>query len=126
MSKFKDAVIKAVRSVPRGKVASYGQIATIVGSPRSAIQVGWILHLCGEDGITPWWRVINKKGHISTKCPEHTPNTQKILLEKDGVVVSEYLNVDLKMYGYITNKKLLKNLELKNDYIFEIMEKYKV
>ncbi len=126
MSKFKDAVIKAVRSIPKGKVASYGQIATLVGYPRSAIQVGWVLHLYGEDEVTPWWRVINKKGHISTKCPEHTPNIQKELLEKDGIVVNNQLDVDMKKYRFIPSGKLLKELELDENYIFEIMEKYEI
>ena len=124
--KFKDSVIKAVRSVPKGKVASYGHIATMIGAPRAAIQVGWVLHLCGDDGITPWWRIINKEGYISTKCPEHTPNIQKILLEKDGVVVNKEHRVDMKKYRYLPNYSILKKLEMKDEDICYFMDKYRI
>ena len=126
MSKFKDKVIRAVRSIPKGKVASYGQIATLVGIPRAAIQVGWVLHVCGDDGITPWWRVINSKGYISTKCPEHTPNIQKKLLEKDGVGVGKNLSVDMKKYRYLPDYNILKKLEMKDEDICNFLEKYSI
>ncbi len=126
MSKFKDNVIKAVRGIPKGKVASYGQIATLVGIPRAAIQVGWVLHVCGDDGITPWWRVINSKGYISTKCSEHTPNTQKELLKKDGVMVGKYLNVDIKKYRYLPSYRVLKKFEMNDESIYEFLEKYRI
>ena len=100
MSKFKDRVIESVRSIPKGKVASYGQIAAIVGVPRAALQVGWVLHESGEDGETPWWRVINRRGFISTKCEEHNKNVQKELLERDGVVVDRNLKVDMKLFRW--------------------------
>lgn len=100
MSKFKDRVIETVRSIPKGKVASYGQIAAIVGVPRAAIQVGWVLHKAGDDGVTPWWRVINRHGFISTKCEEHNKNVQRELLERDGVVVDRNLKVDMKLYRW--------------------------
>lgn len=93
--KFKDLVIQTVRMIPPGKVASYGQIAAMVDSPRAALQVGYVLHDYGGDGKTPWWRVINSKGFISTKCEEHTKNMQKNLLESEGVEVSKDLRVDL-------------------------------
>jgi len=76
MSKFKDKVIQIVRKIPKGKVASYGQVALMAGIPRAALQVGWVLHLSGDDGITPRWRVINNAGRISTKCIEHNANIQ--------------------------------------------------
>ena len=98
--KFKDLVIQAVRMIPKGKVASYGQIALMADSPRAALQVGYILHDFGEDGITPWWRVINSKGFISTKCEEHSKNMQKDLLEAEGVEVSKELRVDIVKYRY--------------------------
>lgn len=121
MSKFKDNIIKAVRSIPKGKIASYGQIATIVGIPRAAIQVEWVLHVCGDDGVNPWWRVINSKGYISTKCPEHTPNTQKLLLKKDGVRVNKDLGVDMKKYRYLPDYNVLTDLEMEDKNISEFL-----
>jgi methylated-DNA-protein-cysteine methyltransferase related protein len=60
MSKFKDKVLNIVMLIPKGKVVSYGQIATMGGVPRAARQIGWVMHSHG--GITPWWRVVNNEG----------------------------------------------------------------
>ena len=100
---FTELVIQMVRMIPQGKVASYGQIAAMADSPRAALQVGYVLHFAGDDGITPWWRVINSKGFISTKCEEHNKNVQKELLERDGVVVSKDLKVDMARYRFTPN-----------------------
>lgn len=77
------------KKIPKGKVASYGQIAALCGSPRAARQVGWALHLIPSEQFKniPWHRVINSKGYISTTCPEHTPDLQKQMLQKEGVKV---------------------------------------
>ena len=91
---FNERVYALVKKIPEGTVAAYGQIAVMIGSPRSARAVGWALHqldrLPSEQATEyPWWRVINARGMISTTCREHTPWMQKELLEKDGVLVSE-------------------------------------
>jgi len=124
MSKFTDQVIKIVRKVPYGKVVSYGQVSLMAGVPRAALQVGWVLHLSGEDGITPWWRVINNTGKISTKCIEHEANYQKKLLEKEGVEVRKNLKIDIKKYRWRPDIKTLRRLELEQNYIFEILDRY--
>lgn len=124
MSKFKDRVIEITRLIPKGKVVNYGQIAVMTGSPRAAIQVGWVLHLAGDDGKTPWWRVINKDGYISTKCLEHSKNIQKELLEKDGVKVSKDLKIDMKKYRWLPRESLLKKLKLDEKYIYLLSERY--
>jgi len=126
MSKFKDNVIKIVRLIPKGKVVSYGQVALMCGIPRAAIQVGWVLHLCGDDGITPWWRVINNQGRISTKCIEHNANFQKKLLEKEGIEVKKNLDIDINKYRWRPSIKVLDKLQLSEECIFTIQEKYKV
>lgn|SRR3989344_1969049 len=123
-SKFKQKVIKAVRMIPYGQVASYGQIALMVGIPRAAIQVGWILHIAGDDGKTPWWRVINNAGRISTKCPEHTPLLQKELLEEEGVEVTGKLNIDIEKYRFRPAPDILRGLELDERYIEQVIAKY--
>lgn len=83
---FKDKVVQIVRQIPRGKVASYGQIAALAGSPRGAITVGTILHHTKIE--LPWQRVINSKGFISTTCFEHPAQMQAKLLEGEGIEVS--------------------------------------
>ncbi|MBW6441619.1 MGMT family protein [Patescibacteria group bacterium] len=126
MSKFTDGVINIVKLVPKGKVVSYGQVAVMVGSPRSALQVGWALHIKGEEGITPWWRVVNKDGYISTKCEEHTKNIQKEHLLKEGVEVGKNLKIDMKKFRWFPKYSTLKNLELDEKYIYLLSEKYKI
>lgn len=77
------------KQIPKGKVATYGQIAALIGSPRGARMVGWALHVLPPDmeKKVPWQRIINREGRISTTCREHTPNHQATLLRKEGVKV---------------------------------------
>ncbi len=104
MSSF-DRIIQIVRSIPPGQVASYGQIGAAAGYPKGARLVAWALHgLSGEElAQTPWWRVVNRVGVISTTCEDHTALMQQVLLEKEGVQVSEVggvLQINLKQFGW--------------------------
>ncbi len=86
---FYDKVYTCVKNIPRGKVATYGQIAGLIGSPRGARMVGWAMHAMdgGRLEEIPWQRVINREGRISTTCEEHTADEQARLLKTDGVEV---------------------------------------
>lgn len=95
---FHQKVYKAVLQIPKGKVTSYGFIATLLGKPRAARQVGWALFNIPESSKIPWWRVINSKGYISIKNPNAPKELQKSLLEKDGIQVSDKFVVDLNKY----------------------------
>lgn len=88
---FYDKVYYTVKKIPRGKVATYGQIAGLIGSPRGARMVGWAMHAMdgGKIEDIPWQRVINREGRISTTCEEHTADEQALLLERDGVRVKK-------------------------------------
>ncbi|MDD5040570.1 MAG: MGMT family protein [Patescibacteria group bacterium] len=79
-----------VKRIPRGRVATYGQIAGILGSPRGARMVGWALHVLPKKELrtVPWHRVINREGRISTTCLEHTARQQAELLKKERVAVT--------------------------------------
>jgi methylated-DNA-protein-cysteine methyltransferase related protein len=100
---FYGNVYRLTERIPRGKVATYGQIAGLLGSPRAARIVGWALHLIHEEDVIkiPWQRVINREGRISTTCQEHTSSVQAQLLKKEGVEVTmrqgNYF-IDLKKY----------------------------
>jgi methylated-DNA-protein-cysteine methyltransferase related protein len=122
MSDFKKNVIRAVNSVPSGSVVSYGQIALMVGIPRAARQVGWVLHEYGEK--TPWWRVINNAGRISTNCEEHTADMQRSLLISEGIAVSESLKIDIEKYRYRPEIKSLRKFNLDPKYMDTIVDKY--
>jgi methylated-DNA-protein-cysteine methyltransferase-like protein len=86
MTAFQKAVLDAVSRIPPGKVTSYGAVAAMAGQPRAARGVGWILHSLGPDSDLPWWRVVNRKGGLSTrKLPGPAGHLQKALLEGEGV-----------------------------------------
>lgn len=95
---FRDKVIKIVIKIPYGRVTTYGAVAILTGLPRGARLVGGILHYLGEK--TPWHRVVNRHGFISTKCLDHPKKLQKALLEQEGVEVSPDFVVNLERYGW--------------------------
>lgn len=99
MSAFYDRVYIAVKRIPKGKVATYGQIAAIAGNARAARAVGWALHVNPEPGVIPCHRVINRFGKICEGFAFGGPAVQKRLLEEEGVEVSGDFFVDLKKYG---------------------------
>jgi len=98
---FADQVINLVKKIPKGKVATYGQIASLVSTPRAARQVGWTLSQIGPDSKVPWQRVINAKGMISIESMGVTKQEQAKRLQAEGVEV-DYVGgnywVDLKSY----------------------------
>lgn len=100
LTSFSQLVVEAVRSVPHGKVVSYGQVATHIGMPRAARQVGWTL--CRLEGVDiPWWRVVNNAGRVSIKGNMFvTPGLQRELLRKEGVLVKEDFSFDIERYRY--------------------------
>lgn len=101
MSPFTQRVIHLIRHIPKGKVACYGQIAKLAGNPRGTRGVTWILHSSSETHQLPWHRVINSKGLISTGG-----DTQRILLEAEGVEVDEF-RVDLETYLWRPSEETL-------------------
>ena len=104
---FRERVIKIIKSIPKGKVASYGQVASIAGSPGAARQVGFILH-SSELYSLPWWRVINNAGRISIKGSfEATKVLQKQLLEREDIVVTNSFSLNIEKYRYKPSKSEL-------------------
>jgi len=94
---FYDRVVRFIKSIPRGKVATYGQIADYAGNPRAAREVAYILHSSSEKEDLPWQRVINSKGRISMK-PGHGYELQKRLLEDEGVLFDDEDLVDFSKF----------------------------
>jgi methylated-DNA-protein-cysteine methyltransferase-like protein len=97
---FYQRIIVAIKAVPRGKVATYGQIARYVGNPGAARHVAYILHASSRKENLPWHRIINSKGSISLK-KGHGYELQKRLLEDEGVVFDNDDRVDLARFGWI-------------------------
>lgn len=97
---FKQKVIQIILKIPKGKVATYGTVATLAGLPRGDRLVGGILHHNTEKLDLPWQRIINREGYISTRCLEHPKAAQKALLQDEGVEVSDDFVVNLEKYGW--------------------------
>jgi len=94
---FTSEAIRLIKSIPKGKVATYGQIAYLTGLYPSVRQVVWILHSCSEKEGLPWHRVVNSKGTISLK-PGKGYEKQLAMLKKEGVVLDERNRIDLERY----------------------------
>ena len=103
-SEFFKQTIKVIRSVPKGRVATYGQIAKLAGSPHAARTVVWILHSSSGKYKLPWHRIINAKGKIALK-DERGKTEQWQHLENEGIEVNSRGEVDLKEYLWVKAKK---------------------
>ena len=90
-----DAVFDVARAIPKGRVTSYGVIATVLGLG-SARMVGWALNKCQPGDKVPAHRVVNSKGELSGRLNFPTPTTMQELLEKEGVKVKNDKVVDFK------------------------------
>lgn len=95
---FFNAVYDAVKQIPSGKVATYGDIAKKIGAPRSARQVGWALHNNPRPIEIPCHRVVFADGRLSTSFAFGGEQVQRQLLESEGVQISDDNIVDLKKY----------------------------
>lgn len=95
---FFSRVYDAVRRIPKGKVATYGQIALLAGSPRSARVVGWALHNNPEPGVIPCHRVVNRYGRLAPAFAFGGAEIQQKMLEEEGVFLSIDGIVDLVEY----------------------------
>jgi len=96
---FTREVKKAIRSIPRGRVATYGQIAALAGREHGARGVAWILHSSSEAAGLPWHRVIGGPGRISLPRGRGFAE-QKARLIAEGVAVGPGGRVDLKRYRW--------------------------
>jgi methylated-DNA-protein-cysteine methyltransferase-like protein len=95
-----EKIYAIVRQIPRGKVATYGQIARLAEMPGHARQVGYALHTLPEKSDVPWHRVINSKGQISLHAHDVSHSMQKVLLKKEGVSFDADNRVSLTAYGW--------------------------
>ena len=92
---------RVVRRVPRGRVATYGQIATLAGLPGHARQVGYALHAL-RDGSerVPWQRIVNAKGEVSRRSAPGADDLQRVLLEAEGVEFDTRGRIDLGRFRW--------------------------
>ncbi len=102
---FYDKVYDVVVKIPKGKVATYGQIAVYCGSPRASRAVGYALHFNPRPGIIPCHRVVNRFGKLAPVFAFGGIDAQKNLLLSEGVEVDENYMVDLEKY--LWNRSIL-------------------
>ena len=93
-----ETIYRAVRNVPRGRVASYGQIAELAGLEGHARQVGYALHALPSGSGVPWHRIINAKGEISPRSAGDSHELQRMLLEAEGVKFDERGRVERRYF----------------------------
>ena len=93
-----ERIYEVVKAIPRGKVASYGQVAAYAGNPRWARVVGYALHINpGPDNI-PCFRVVTREGKLSEAFAFGGKNRQRELLENEGVEFLPDGRVDMKRF----------------------------
>lgn len=96
-----ERVYAVVRRIPRGRVATYGQVAALAGMPRQARLVGYALHALPDHARLPWHRVINAQGGIS--LGRGVPGgelSQRFRLEAEGVEFDANGRVSLRRFGW--------------------------
>ena len=97
MSAF-EKIYAQVKRIPRGRVATYGQIALYAGNPRWARVVGYALHANPDPDEIPCFRVVNRNGRVSNAFAFGGENMQIMLLRADGIEVSDDGYVELDKY----------------------------
>lgn len=96
------AIYQTVRRIPRGKIATYGQVAELAGLPRRARLVGQVLMSLDETTDIPWHRVINARGEVSYSASRNGGDVlQRLRLEEEGVAFSPAGRIDLERYQWL-------------------------
>ena len=90
-----DKVYEAVRRIPKGSVATYGQIAEAIGNRRLSRVVGYALHVNPEPGVIPCHRVVKRDGEVSSAFAFGGANRQVELLRAEGVTFADDSHVDM-------------------------------
>ena len=93
-----EKVYEAVKSIPEGSVATYGQVAEAIGSRRLSRVVGYALHVNPEPGVIPCHRVMKKDGEVSGAFAFGGGRRQAELLREEGVGFADETHVDMERY----------------------------
>lgn len=94
-----EKIYEVVKTIPEGKVATYGQVAVLAGDPRWARVVGYALHVNPYPGIIPCHRVVNREGRVAPGFAFGGEGVQRQLLETEGVVFESDGRIDLEKYS---------------------------
>jgi methylated-DNA-protein-cysteine methyltransferase-like protein len=111
-TEFTSNVIASIKKIPRGKVATYSQIAGLAGKPHAARGVSWILNSSTKAHALPWFRVLGSSGRISIPKGSKGFLEQKKHLMKEGVAVAPDGSVDLAKFQWKRKPLPVKELRL--------------
>jgi methylated-DNA-protein-cysteine methyltransferase-like protein len=89
-----------VRQIPRGRVATYGQVAELAGLPGAARLVGYALAALGPGSVVPWQRVVNARGMVSPRSEPWAELEQRRRLTREGVRFGRDGRIDLERHGW--------------------------
>ncbi|MDO5089718.1 MAG: MGMT family protein [Leptotrichiaceae bacterium] len=92
-----EKIYRIARKIPYGKVATYGQIAVLLGNPRLSRVVGYAMSSCPYSDV-PCHRVVNRFGRLAENFGENGSEEQKMLLENEGIVINGNGCVNLRKY----------------------------
>lgn len=95
-----EPIYRVVARIPKGRVASYGQIAALAGLPGRARQVGYALAALQGGTDLPWHRVVNAAGRISPRARDESVPLQRVLLEAEGVEFDASGRIRLEQYRW--------------------------
>ncbi len=94
-----EKIYEVVKSIPKGKVATYGQVARVVGNPRLARVVGYALHANPDPENIPCHRVVNREGKLAESFVFGGSEVQRQRLRAEGIIFENDGRVDLQKYG---------------------------
>lgn len=97
---FREAVKKVVRRIPKGRLASYGQVAMLAGYPQRPRQVGMVLRGLPEGTKLPWHRVVNQQGYVPSKGRWWGAMVQIQRIREEGIPVDDGGNLDLAAHRW--------------------------
>ena len=98
MSVF-ERIYEVVKNIPKGQVATYGQVAFLAGNSRWARVVGYALHNNPDPTTIPCHRVVNREGKVADAFVFGGGKVQRKLLEEEGIVFESDGRIDLNKYG---------------------------
>lgn len=124
MTTFQESILKIVRLIPPGRVASYGQVAAYIGLPRGAREVGWAMSSMNGTPDFPWWRVLNNQGRITIRGNQFSnAEQQQALLQAEGIDVDNF-ELNIERYRFRPDAALLASFKLDPQYVQYLFDKY--
>lgn len=99
-----ERIYELVRQIPEGQVATYGQVAEMIGGC-TARMVGYAMSGLNSESDVPWQRVINSQGKISVRSSGDAGTLQRKILEDEGVLFDGQDRIDLKRYGWLSSER---------------------